>query len=197
MDGAALRTYAHNNHKTSPWDDALIERLKLLWADGVSASAIALEFGRGITRNAIIGKVHRLGFANRVERPTNSMPRPARPQKLKPLRREFSDWKPFIAPTISDLDIPLAQRKSFMELAPGHCRWGVGDVREPSFFFCGAPQAPGLPYCHGHCVRAYSGRARVFRLRDFVFKRSHLQVLREDAAWSSAPKRASAASARP
>ncbi len=63
-----------------------------------AAPAIALEFGRGITRNAMIGKVHRLGFTNRVERRANSMPRPARPQKFKPLRREFSDWKPFIAP---------------------------------------------------------------------------------------------------
>ncbi len=95
---AALRISAHKSDKTSPWDDDLVERLKLLWADGVSASAIALEFGRGITRNAIIGKVHRLGFTNRVERRANSMPRPARPQKFKPLRREFSDWKPFIAP---------------------------------------------------------------------------------------------------
>ena len=131
---AALRISAHKSHKTSPWDDDLVERLKLLWADGVSASAIALEFGRGITRNAIIGKVHRLGFTNRVERRANSMPRPARPQKFKPLRREFSDWKPFIAPAISDLDIPLGQRKSFMELAPGDCRWGVGDVGSPGFF---------------------------------------------------------------
>ena len=83
---AALRISAHKSHKTSPWDDDLVERLKLLWADGVSASAIALEFGRGITRNAIIGKVHRLGFTNRVERRANSMPRPARPQKAAAAR---------------------------------------------------------------------------------------------------------------
>lgn len=179
---AALRISAHKSHKTSPWDDDLVERLKLLWADGVSASAIALEFGRGITRNAIIGKVHRLGFTNRVERRANSMPRPARSQKFKPLRREFSDWKPFIAPAISDLDIPLGQRKSFMELAPGDCRWGVGDVGSPGFFFCGAPQAPGLPYCHAHRARAYNGKGRVFRPRDFIFKHSRLQILRKDAA---------------
>jgi GcrA cell cycle regulator len=168
---AALRISAHKSHKTSPWDDDLVERLKLLWADGVSASAIALEFGRGITRNAIIGKVHRLGFTNRVERRANSMPRPARPQKFKPLRREFSDWKPFIAPAISDLDIPLGQRKSFIELAPGDCRWGVGDVGSPGFFFCGAPQAPGLPYCHAHRARVQRQGARLSS------PRFHLQAL--------------------
>lgn len=168
---AALRISAHKSHKTSPWDDDLVERLKLLWADGVSASAIALEFGRGITRNAIIGKVHRLGFTNRAERRANSMPRPARPQKFKPLRREFSDWKPFIAPAISDLDIPLGQRKSFMELAPGDCRWGVGDVGSPGFFFCGAPQAPGLPYCHAHRARLQRQGARLSS------PRFHLQAL--------------------
>ena len=85
-------------------------------------------------------------------------------------------------PAISDLDIPLGQRKSFMELAPGDCRWGVGDVGSPGFFFCGAPQAPGLPYCHAHRARAYNGKGRVFRPRDFIFKHSRLQILREDAA---------------
>src|SRR5262249_56803399 len=99
---AALRISAHKSRKTSPWDDDLVERLKLLWADGVSASAIALEFGRGITRNAIIGKVHRLGFTNRAERRANSTPPPAPPQKIQPLRRGFSGWEPLIAPPISD-----------------------------------------------------------------------------------------------
>src|SRR5262249_61281613 len=101
---AALRMSAHKSHKTSPWDDDLVERLKLLWADGVSASAIALEFGRGITRNAIIGKVHRLGFTNRAERRANSMPPPGRPPKIKPPRRGVSAGAPFIAPADAGLE---------------------------------------------------------------------------------------------
>src|SRR5262249_58648145 len=115
---AALRMSAHKSHKTSPWDDDLVERLKLLWADGVSASAIALEFGRGITRNAIIGKVHRLGFTNRAERRAHSMPRPARPQKIKPLRREISHRKPLFAPPRIALAIPPGPRQVFIAPSP-------------------------------------------------------------------------------
>ena len=61
------------------WTDERVELLKKLWSDGLSASQIAAELG-GITRNAVIGKVHRLGLAGRAgparaERPRNAMPR--------------------------------------------------------------------------------------------------------------------------
>src|SRR4030081_2846895 len=62
------------------WTDERVETLKKLWADGLSASQIAAELG-GITRNAVIGKVHRLGLSGRAKSPSSSAPRPrkARP----------------------------------------------------------------------------------------------------------------------
>src|ERR1700709_2830864 len=79
------------------WTDERVELLKKLWADGLSASQIAGELG-GITRNAVIGKVHRLGPSGRPKAPSSSVPlpahrrvrqvppaRPARPPKAPPL----------------------------------------------------------------------------------------------------------------
>ena len=57
------------------WTDERVELLKKLWADGLSASQIAAELG-GITRNAVIGKVHRLGLSGRAKSPSSSSPRP-------------------------------------------------------------------------------------------------------------------------
>ena len=57
------------------WTDERVELLKKLWADGLSASQIAAELG-GITRNAVIGKVHRLGLSGRAKSPSSTAPRP-------------------------------------------------------------------------------------------------------------------------
>ena len=62
--------------KTMMWTDERVELLKKLWADGLSASQIAAELG-GITRNAVIGKVHRLGLSGRAKSPSSTAPRPS------------------------------------------------------------------------------------------------------------------------
>ncbi len=61
------------------WTDERVELLKKLWADGLSASQIAGELG-GITRNAVIGKVHRLGLSGRAKAPSSSVPRQRKPR---------------------------------------------------------------------------------------------------------------------
>src|ERR1700753_1247832 len=65
------------------WTDERVDLLKKLWLDGLSASQIAKQLG-GVTRNAVIGKVHRLGLAGRAapsqpSRPVFKARRPARP----------------------------------------------------------------------------------------------------------------------
>jgi len=64
------------------WTDERVEQLRKLWLDGKSASQIAAELSNGITRNAVIGKVHRLGLSGRVKSPSQATPRPrpAKPQ---------------------------------------------------------------------------------------------------------------------
>ncbi len=63
------------------WTDERVEQLKKMWLDGLSASQIAGELANGITRNAVIGKVHRLGLSGRVKTP---VPAPARPRPKAP-----------------------------------------------------------------------------------------------------------------
>src|SRR5882757_4528957 len=62
-------------YRDMTWTDERVETLKKLWTDGLSASQIAAELG-GITRNAVIGKVHRLGLSGRAKSPSSTAPRP-------------------------------------------------------------------------------------------------------------------------
>ena len=61
-----------------PWTDERVELLKKLWTEGHSASQIAARLGMGVTRNAVIGKVHRLNLSGRVTQPRSTEPRAPR-----------------------------------------------------------------------------------------------------------------------
>ena len=79
------------------WTDERVELLKKLWADGLSASQIAGELG-GITRNAVIGKVHRLGLSGRAKSPSSAAPRPRKPRShmmrmRPPIRAATPRWR--------------------------------------------------------------------------------------------------------
>src|SRR5262249_55787783 len=144
------------------WTDERVEMLKKLWADGLSASQIAAELG-GITRNAVIGKVHRLGLAGRAKSPSSTSPRPRKGRAHSPLLRvprasmrgntalahafEY-DVEPEPEPV--DNVIPIGQRRSLLELTEETCRWPIGDPGSADFFFCGGPTLTSLPYCAYH-----------------------------------------------
>src|SRR6516165_12541650 len=68
------------------WNDERVETLKKLWAEGFSASQIAAELG-GVTRNAVIGKVHRLGLSGRAKSPSSPAPRPRKPRRASAMLR--------------------------------------------------------------------------------------------------------------
>src|SRR5690606_38717812 len=82
---SADRNAADKEEKPMTWTDERIEQLKKLWSDGLSASQIAAELG-GITRNAVIGKVHRLGLSGRTKAPSSSAPRQRKPRTSHMLR---------------------------------------------------------------------------------------------------------------
>src|SRR6266446_3684350 len=124
------------------WTDERVELLKKLWSDGLSASRIAGELG-GITRNAVIGKVHRLGLAGRAKAPTSSMPRPRKPRSS----HAFVVYEIEPEPEPIENIIPIGQRCSLLDLTEGKCRWPIGDPGQAEFFFCGGKAIEGLPYC--------------------------------------------------
>src|SRR6202795_2685210 len=115
------------------WTDERVETLKKLWAEGLSASQIAAELGN-VTRNAVIGKVHRLGLSGRAKSPSSAAPRPrkARPaQHMMRVARPVSRGNTALAhafevemepdPIAHDNVVPMSQRLSLLELKEGTC----------------------------------------------------------------------------
>ena len=142
------------------WSDEALEEFKTLWADpNLSATMISRrmchKFGPSFTRNAILGKRHRMGLAQRAKKSDGAV-KFKRKGAERP-RAMFYRPKPKIAMPriIRDDQIPRSQRKSIWDLAPCDCRWPVGEVGEPGFFFCGAPAMDWSPYCVGHHARAH------------------------------------------
>jgi GcrA cell cycle regulator len=149
------------------WTDERVELLKKLWADGLSASQIAAEIG-AVTRNAVIGKVHRLGLSGRAKSPSSAAARPRKPRSATQMLRvarpairgntalahayEY-DYEP--EPELTENVIPIGQRRTLLELTEATCRWPIGDPGAAEFFFCGGNTLPGLPYCHYHSRIAY------------------------------------------
>ena len=145
------------------WTDTRTERLKVLWADGRSASEIADLLGE-VTRNAVIGKVHRLGLPGRKTTSRQPVPRRTSPRRGKsgrverrqpPARfvRPASPMPPAPPPPVAALMLPLRQ------LRDDQCRWPAGDPREAGFGFCGCQKAAGVPYCAHHAAIAYNPAA--------------------------------------
>jgi GcrA cell cycle regulator len=148
------------------WTDERVELLKKLWADGLSASQIAGELG-GITRNAVIGKVHRLGLSGRAKSSSSgaARPRKVRPPGMMRVSRPSMRGNTALAhayehdlepePELIDNIIPMGQRRTILELTEDTCRWPIGDPGSPDFFFCGGNTVSSLPYCSHHSRVAY------------------------------------------
>src|SRR5206468_2403902 len=105
------------------WSDDRVEQLKKLWEAGLSASQIAAELG-SVTRNAVIGKVHRLGLSRRPKSPSSAVPRPrkARPaQHTVRVTRPIARGNPALAPA-SDVRRRSQPRAEFANRQSGRCR---------------------------------------------------------------------------
>ena len=144
------------------WTDERVALLTKLWADGLSASQIAAELG-GITRNAVIGKVHRLGLSGRAKSPSSSAPRPRKARSSQMLRvsrpsirgNNALAYDYAVEPEPELIEIPIEQRKTLLQLNDATCRWPVGDPGSTDFFFCGGNSNEGSPYCSYHSRVAY------------------------------------------
>ena len=151
------------------WTDERVELLKKLWAEGLSASQIAGRLG-GVTRNAVIGKVHRLGLSGRATSSRSSSPRPRRThvprQHRAPslmfgtrgnvaLKPQLRGRRRACAGAARGAVIPPAERASILTLKEAMCRWPIGDPGEEEFHFCGRKKCGSLPYCEHHARMAY------------------------------------------
>lgn len=143
------------------WTDERVSLLKRLWGEGKTAAEIAKLIG-GVTRNAVIGKAHRLKLSGRVS-PIQENGDPASPvaraprKASEPRARKISN-RDIIAPVMVpklEADICIGEGVQLVELKEGMCRWPVGDPKEEGFKFCGGKSAEGMPYCDHHCRVAY------------------------------------------
>lgn len=175
------------------WTDERVTVLKKLWAEGHSASQIAKQLG-GVTRNAVIGKVHRLGLSGRAtpSRPVKRPPRLARPKPRftteampaaavgqAPARPQQPAAQPGPAERVAaTLPAPLTplptddgSLATILTLRDSMCKWPIGDPADPQFAFCGRKADCG-PYCAEHAAVAFQpARKRDTRKSEYDYVR--------------------------
>lgn len=153
------------------WTEDRVTVLKKLWAEGHSASQIAKELG-GVTRNAVIGKVHRLGLSGRAtpSRPVKRPPRLARPKprlqpdagvaapKLQPAAPSEPTLRPgeraAMLATLSPQPLADGEAATILTIRDSMCKWPIGDPADPAFALCGRKASCG-PYCAEHAKIAF------------------------------------------
>ena len=136
------------------WTYERIEKLKQLWEEGLTASRIAAELG-DVTRNAVIGKAHRLGLSGRMaSKSSNNGISIIRKKRLNLAKsQKVIDISPVI-------DEPM-NPTSFQDIKDGLCRWPLGEPEENDFMFCGRNTKEGVVYCQAHHKQAYQPLSKV------------------------------------
>jgi GcrA cell cycle regulator len=169
------------------WTDERVEMLKRLWGEGLSASQIARQLG-GVTRNAVIGKVHRLKLSARAKS-VSSAKRSKKPAEDLAARNRGSQQAAMrsrpavIGNTALKLDLmaesavvthlflneelkaPPSRKLTLVQLGERTCKWPEGDPMLPDFHFCGNDSRDGSPYCAFHSKLAFQPASERRRLR--------------------------------
>ena len=156
------------------WTDERIAKLKQGWEGGMTATQIAEMLGEGVTRNAVIGKSHRLGLESRPSpvKATDATPAPARaaaaapPPAPAPVAASAPAIKPMEAPAARPVGKPATgvskggkqTRTTLLDLNEKVCKWPIGHPDDADFHFCGRPSNAGFPYCNDHCLVAYQAQ---------------------------------------
>ena len=139
------------------WTDERVELLKKLWAEGLSAAQIANKMG-GVTRNAVIGKVHRLGLSGRATpaKPQRGCRTPAEDKAVggaapAPEVKSVIPEPEFAAPLV----LESGDRTTVSTIKNNMCKWPIGDPAKDDFHFCGQPTLSGKSYCAYHAHLAF------------------------------------------
>ena len=136
------------------WNDEKVSKLKELWGKGNTASQIAEIIG-GLSRNAVIGKAHRLNLSAKIKTRTatsNQEFNSSENDKNTKLRRgRKSKFKSLII----EKDFEPENPKQLEELDESSCKWPIGHPDEKSFYFCGRSSLKDFSYCKLHLLYAY------------------------------------------
>ena len=142
------------------WNEEKVNKLKELWGKGNTASQIAEIIG-GISRNAVIGKAHRLNLSAKIKtrsavNSNQNLENPISEKNVKSKRGRRSKFKSLII----EKDFEPEKPKQLEELDENSCKWPIGHPDESSFYFCGRTSLKDFSYCKLHLLYAYQPKGK-------------------------------------
>ena len=146
------------------WNDEKVDKLKELWGKGNTASQIAEIIG-GISRNAVIGKAHRLNLSAKfksrgfINSPINQKTNNNTSRLKKTRKSKFQSL-------VIDKDFEPENPKKLEELDESSCKWPIGHPEEESFYFCGRSSLKDFSYCKLHLLYAYQPKGKKEEVTD-------------------------------
>ena len=141
------------------WTDEKVAKLKELWGKGNTASQIAEIIG-GISRNAVIGKAHRLNLSAKIKTrtatSTQNFENSIGEKNIKDKKIKKSKFKSLII----EKDFEPENPKQLEELDENSCKWPIGHPDEKNFYFCGRSSLKDFSYCKLHLLYAYQPKGK-------------------------------------
>jgi GcrA cell cycle regulator len=141
------------------WNEEKVAKLKELWGNGKTASQIAEIIG-GLSRNAIIGKAHRLNLSSKVKTRNSTLGQSyknsAEENNLKPIKGRKSKFQSLLI----EKDFEPENPKKLEELDESSCKWPIGHPEEATFYFCGRSSLKDFSYCKLHLLYAYQPKGK-------------------------------------
>ena len=142
------------------WTEEKVESLKKLWGSGKTASQIAEIIG-GISRNAVIGKAHRLNLSAKIKtRTATSNQNFNNSINEKNIQATKRGRKSKFKSLIIEKDFEPENPKQLEELDENSCKWPIGHPDEKSFYFCGRSSLKDFSYCKLHLLYAYQPKGK-------------------------------------
>ena len=139
------------------WTNEKVEKLKELWSKGHTASQIAEILGE-TTRNAVIGKAHRLDLEARAPSKQSSAPKSRDNKQIKRTAAPTSRKAKFQS-ILLDKNFEPENPKSLEDLTESTCKWPIGHPNDEKFYFCGRKPEGEFPYCKLHVLYAFQPKS--------------------------------------
>ena len=148
------------------WTEEREQRLRKLWEKGYTASQIAEMLGEGTTRNAVIGKAHRLKLAARATSKRSVSPKKQSAASGLNKQEGYISRKSRFKSLLLDKNFEVENPKKLEELSDKNCRWPIGHPDEENFYFCGRNPVEGFSYCKLHVLYAFQPKNQKEELID-------------------------------